>query len=139
MTQQFENFVNSALDKSLASDVTLPTANKIPVYTGIGRQVTAKTAAELDIAIKSDVDTELSNKEPTITEGTSAQYFRGDKTWQTLNTDAVSETESRVYLNPEQKTVATQAASSSQSGYLTSTDWNTFNNKLGLADVRYVF
>lgn len=129
MTQQFENFVNSALDKSLASDVTLPTANKIPVYTGIGRQVTAKTAAELDIAIKSDVDTGLSNKEPTITAGTSAQYFRGDKTWQTLNTDAVSETESRVYLNPEQKTVATQAASSSQSGYLTSTDWSTFNGK----------
>ena len=29
MTQQFEDFVNAALDKSLASDVTLPTANKI--------------------------------------------------------------------------------------------------------------
>ena len=28
MTQQFENFVNAALDKSLASDVTLPTANE---------------------------------------------------------------------------------------------------------------
>jgi hypothetical protein len=29
MTQQFENFVNAALDKSLASDVTLPTANNV--------------------------------------------------------------------------------------------------------------
>lgn len=32
-----------------------------------------------------------------------------------------------------------QAASTSTAGYLTSTDWSTFNNKLGLADVRYVF
>ena len=51
MTQQFENFVNAALDKSLASDVTLPTANDIPVFTGIGRQVTGKTATELGLAL----------------------------------------------------------------------------------------
>ena len=56
MTQQFENFVNAALDKSLASDVTLPTANKIPVFTGIGRQVTGKTATELGLALTADLD-----------------------------------------------------------------------------------
>ena len=55
MTQQFENFVNAALDKSLASDVTLPTADDIPVFTGIGRQVTGKTIAELGIATTTDV------------------------------------------------------------------------------------
>jgi vancomycin resistance protein YoaR len=32
-----------------------------------------------------------------------------------------------------------QAASTSTTGYLTSADWNTFNNKLGLADVRFTF
>ena len=32
-----------------------------------------------------------------------------------------------------------QAASASSNGYLTIADWSTFNNKLGLADVRYVF
>jgi len=32
-----------------------------------------------------------------------------------------------------------QAATTSTNGYLTSTDWDTFNGKLGLADVRYVF
>ena len=58
MTQQFENFVNAALDKSLASDVTLPTADKIPVFTGIGRQVTGKTKAELGLATSS----QLTNK-----------------------------------------------------------------------------
>ena len=58
MTQQFENFVNAALDKSLASDVTLPTANKIPVFTGIGRQVTGKTKGELGLALTADLDTD---------------------------------------------------------------------------------
>jgi len=57
MTQQFENFVNAALDKSLASDVTLPTANEIPVFTGIGRQVTGKTKAELGLALTADLGT----------------------------------------------------------------------------------
>ena len=56
MTQQFENFVNAALDKSLASAVTLPTANEIPVFTGIGRQVTGKTIVELGLALSTDLD-----------------------------------------------------------------------------------
>jgi hypothetical protein len=35
--------------------------------------------------------TDLATKEPTITAGTTAQYWRGDKTWQTLNTTVVPE------------------------------------------------
>jgi len=58
MTQQFENFVNAALDKSLSADVTLPTADDIPVFTGIGRQVTGKTIAELGLALSTDLDTD---------------------------------------------------------------------------------
>jgi len=57
MTTPFENFVNIALGKSLASDVTLPTANKIPVFTGIGRQVTGKTKGELGLALTADLGT----------------------------------------------------------------------------------
>lgn len=34
------------------------------------------------------------------------------------------------HLSQSQHAIATQAASSLQNGYLTSTDWNTFNNKL---------
>ena len=60
MTQQFENFVNAALDKSLSSDVTLPTANEIPVFTGIGRQVTGKTKAELGLDIWQAIPTNTS-------------------------------------------------------------------------------
>ncbi len=54
MTTAFENFVNVALGKSLSSDVTLPTADEIPVFTGIGRQVTGKTATELGLALTGD-------------------------------------------------------------------------------------
>jgi len=54
MTTPFENFVNTALGKSLSADVTLPTADDIPVFTGIGRQVTGKTIAELGIALSTD-------------------------------------------------------------------------------------
>lgn len=36
------------------------------------------------------LDSILNGKEPTITAGTSAQYRRGDKTWQTLNQAAIA-------------------------------------------------
>jgi hypothetical protein len=34
---------------------------------------------------------DIAGKEPALTAGTSAQYYRGDKSWQTLNTTAVPE------------------------------------------------
>ena len=60
MTTPFENFVNIALGKALSADVTLPPANSIPVYTGIGRQVTGKTKAELGLALTADLGTAAS-------------------------------------------------------------------------------
>ena len=38
----------------------------------------------------SAIQTQINSKEPTISAGTSSQYYRGDKTWQTLNTGAIS-------------------------------------------------
>jgi len=40
-------------------------------------------------------------------------------------------TDEYYHLTNAEHTIATQAATSSQSGYLTSTDWNTFNDKIG--------
>ena len=57
MTTPYEDFVNIALGKALSSDVTLPTADEIPVFTGIGRQVTGKTKAELGLALTTDLGT----------------------------------------------------------------------------------
>jgi hypothetical protein len=96
--------------------------------------------------------------EPSITAGTIFQYYRGDKTFQTLNTTAVTEatnlyyTESRVSANTDVAantavrhnavtigtanglSLSTQVlslglASSSANGALSSTDWTTFNSK----------
>ncbi|HMY00398.1 MAG TPA: hypothetical protein PKC44_11550, partial [Agitococcus sp.] len=135
--QQFIDFIRDEMPRRIKTNPnSLPDAEKLLVSVSGTLEVIYKTLAELDIAIKSDVDTELSNKEPTITAGSSTQYIRGDKTLATLDAAAVAETEGRVYLSPEQKTVATQAASSSQSGYLTSADWSTFNGKQNaLSDV----
>ena len=38
---------------------------------------------------QSDLNTALAAKEPTIQAGIASQYYRGDKTWQTLNASAV--------------------------------------------------
>ena len=135
--QQFIDFIRDEMPRRIKTNPnSLPDAEKLLVSVSGTLEVIYKTLAELDIAIKSDVDSELSNKEPSITAGTNTQYWRGDKTFQTLNTDAVPETVSRVYLSPEQKTVATQAASDTVNGYLSSADWSTFNGKQNaLSDV----
>jgi hypothetical protein len=41
------------------------------------------------LSSQTDLQAALNAKEPTITAGTTAQYYRGDKTWQTLNAAAV--------------------------------------------------
>lgn len=48
----------------------------------------AETAAEFNPVIGS-LSAQINTKEPTITGGTTAQYWRGDKTFQTLNKAAV--------------------------------------------------
>jgi hypothetical protein len=102
--------------------------------------------------------TTFNGKQDNIVAGTTAQYYRGDKTFQTLNTAAVPEltnlyyTEARVSANTDVAantaarhnavtlgtanglSLSTQQlslglASSSANGALSSTDWTTFNNK----------
>lgn len=41
----------------------------------------------------------IATKEPTITAGTTAQYWRGDKSWQTLNTTVVPEGTNQYFTN----------------------------------------
>jgi len=102
--------------------------------------------------------TTFNNKENAITAGTTAQYFRGDKTFQTLNTSVVPEltnlyyTEARVNANTNVAantaarhnavtlgtanglSLSTQVlslglASAGVTGALSGTDWTTFNGK----------
>jgi len=102
--------------------------------------------------------TTFNGKENAITAGTTLQYFRGDKTFQTLNTAAVPEltnlyyTEARVNANTNVAantaarhnavtigtasglSLSTQVlslglASAGVTGALSGTDWSTFNGK----------
>ena len=50
------------------------------------------------------INTNISAKEPSITAGTTAQYYRGDKSWQTLNTDSVPEGTSKYYTAARART-----------------------------------
>jgi hypothetical protein len=109
-------------------------------------------------ALSSTDWTTFNSKENAITAGTTAQYFRGDKTFQTLNTSVVPEgtnlyyTEARVNANANvaantaarhnavtlgtanglslnTQQLSLGLASAGVTGALSGTDWSTFNSK----------
>ncbi|HTE22284.1 MAG TPA: hypothetical protein VK674_04560 [Candidatus Limnocylindria bacterium] len=49
----------------------------------------ADNTSDANKPVSTATQTALNGKEPTITSGTTAQYWRGDKSWQTLNSAAV--------------------------------------------------
>ena len=110
------------------------------------------------LSAQTDLQNALNAKENTITAGTTAQYYRGDKSFQTLDTSVVPEgsnlyfTDARVNANGNVTantaarhnavtlgtanglSLSTQVlslglSSGSTTGALSSTDWTTFNNK----------
>ncbi len=116
------------------------------------------------IADVTGLQTALNSKEATVTAGTTAQYYRGDKSWQTLDGTAVglgavvnadttttaniTDSTNKRFVSDAQLTVVgntsntntgdeTQAtiktklgaATTLVDGYLTSINFNTFNNK----------
>ena len=97
------------------------------------------------LSSQTDLQSALNAKEPTITAGTTLQYWRGDKSWQTLNTTIVPEGTNLYFTDTRARAAVSAssplaynsgtgvfsipAATSSQNGYLTSTDWTTFNGK----------
>ncbi|MBM4252106.1 MAG: hypothetical protein FJ146_09060 [Deltaproteobacteria bacterium] len=121
-----------------------------------GRLTDAQTAAPIvdaDISSTANIaqakisglTTDLGSKEPTITGGTTGQYWRGDKSWQALSTSAVAEG-SNQYFTPARAisalsstapitystvtgTIGISQASGSVNGYLSSSDWTTFDGK----------
>jgi hypothetical protein len=148
LTTQVQFFAvgTSGSDFNIASSVDTHTFN-LPTASGTNRG-----------ALSSTDWTTFNNKENAITAGTTAQYFRGDKTFQTLNTSVVPEgtnlyyTEARVNANTNVAantaarhnavtlgtanglSLSTQVlslglASAGVTGALSGTDWSTFNSK----------
>lgn len=89
--------------------------------------------------------------EPAITGGTTAQYWRGDKSWQTLDKTAVglgnvanlaqvtsvTGTAPVVSSGGTTPAISMPVASGSVNGYLASADWTTFNGKAPLASPNF--
>ena len=65
-------------------DKTWQTLNKAAV--GLGN---VDNTSDADKPISTATQTALDGKEPSVSSGTTSQYYRGDKTFQTLNQDAV--------------------------------------------------
>ena len=96
-----ENYVDTAIGNIDIPEVDLTgLATENYVDTAIGNLIdtaptTLNTLNELAAALNDDanfastVATAISGREPTITGGTTGQYWRGDKSWQTLNATAV--------------------------------------------------
>ena len=93
----------------------------------------------------STLSTGVSGKEPAISAGTTAQYWKGDKSWATLDTLAVPENTNLYYTDTRARAaisgtapvsynsgtgaISMASATSVANGYLTSSDWLTFNSK----------
>lgn len=96
-----ENAANKSTDTSLGnSDILFPTQKAVKTYvdnqvsSGVVDATTSykgKIQLAGDLSGTADAPTVpgLLSKESTITAGTISQYFRGDKTWQTLDKTAV--------------------------------------------------
>ena len=66
-------------------------ANAAIDATKIANGTVSNTEFQYLDGVTSSIQTQLNGKEPTITAGTTSQYWRGDKTWQTLNLPALSD------------------------------------------------
>lgn len=132
-----------------ATAVTLSNAAVIgKVLTGFVSGSGVVAATDSILAAFNKVVGNIATKEPIITATTSADYYRGDKTFQTLNTLAVPENTNLYFTNARARSALSvdggadplaynsatgvfsmPAAATAQNGYLAQADWNTFNGK----------
>jgi hypothetical protein len=77
---------------STISDFTLAVQAVTLDAAKIGSGTVSNTEFGYLDGVTSSIQTQLGGKEPSITAGTTAQYYRGDKTFQTLNAAAVTNT-----------------------------------------------
>jgi hypothetical protein len=91
------------------------------------------------LSSQTDLNTALNGKEPSITAGTTAQYYRGDKTFQALNKSAVElgNVDNTSDANKPVSTATSTALSNKQDTLVSGTNIKTVNggSLLGSGDV----
>jgi hypothetical protein len=83
------NIITSATAAAVRSLIGAGTSSVLSLA-DLGVTVTSTEINRLS-GVSSNVQTQLGAKEPTVTAGTTTQYWRGDKTWQSLTTSVVTE------------------------------------------------
>lgn len=87
------------------------TADTSKTVASAAKLTTARTINGVSFNGTANITVADATKEPAITAGTTAQYRRGDKTWQTLNADAVPDgTTNKAYTAAEKTKLAGIAA-----------------------------
>jgi hypothetical protein len=105
---------------NMGGDLSGPISNAQIVAGAIVDADVSGTAAIAQTKI-ANLTTDLAAKEPNITAGTTAQYWRGDKSWQTLNTTIVPEGTNLYFTEP--KVLGTNLAGlATTAGTVTATD-----------------
>lgn len=132
-------FATSTFDSIVvegASQFQACAANTVP-YIDSGNNLVCSSVTPTELGyltgVTSSIQTQLSGKESSITAGTSAQYYRGDKSFQTLNTGVVTESSNLYYTNARVDTefdvrLATKSTSNISEGsnlYYTAARFNT--------------
>lgn len=83
--------------------------------------------------------TDITSKENTITAGAVSQYWRGDKSWQPLNTDAVAEATNQYFTSARARTAAvlntTAGAETDQAPSVAATKAYVATQVSGLGDI----
>ena len=116
-------------------------------------EITDSTIVDADISATASIaqskinglTTSLAGKEAAIAAGLSSEFWRGDKTWQTLDTAAVPENGSLYFTAARARSALSGTAplsynsgtgvfsmapaTSVANGYLSSSDWLSFNSK----------
>lgn len=113
------NILNDYLSQAHAADGTLKPGSVGAAQLQTNAIADATTSAKGVVQLAGDLAGTaalptvpgLAGKEPTIATGTTSQYWRGDKSWQTLNAEAVGAAR---WLVP---TVQTATYSAAVSGY----------------------
>lgn len=125
------DFINyeSSVSVGLASETDGVVITDTPVTTVGVLKINIDTASAEGPGLLSDEDWMIFNaKQDFITPGTTAQYWRGDKTWQTLNTSVVPEGTNLYFTN----TRARQAVSLTTNG---NSGASTYDNATGVFNI----
>jgi len=84
--------------------------------------VDINSAAAIDQSKIAGLTAALAAKEPTLAAGTAAQYYAGDKTWQTLNTSVVPELTNLYFTEPRVRNALLTGVNTVLAGTIAGTD-----------------